>query len=150
MKGVTSRVEGMSVAEEFSHGSVWVGGWRGSVQEICRGTCRCDRARRPSQTAVGLLHRPDAAWRAQERRADSGGDGAGAGGGAAPIAVALCQPGAVVGRKSAGQGTRDGAAGGGAPWADRALDHRRYGETEEGASFGRGGPAIRRPTGQAG
>ena len=50
------------------------------------------------------------AGRAQERRADGGGDGAGAGVGPASIAAAFRRQRAVVGRAGSGQGARTGAA----------------------------------------
>ena len=90
------------------------------------------------------------AGRAQERRADRGGDGAGPGRGPAPVAAAFRRQRAVVGRAGSGQvhelilptieRTR----------ADRSLDHRRHRVSEEGPAFGRGGAAVLRPARQAG
>ena len=58
--------------------------------------------------------------------------------------------GAVVGRAGAGQGARDGAAGDRAARADRGVDHRRHGLSQEGPALGRGGAAVLRPARQAG
>ena len=56
----------------------------------------------------------------------------------------------LVGREGFGQGARDGAAGDRASWADRGVDHRRHGLSQEGRALGRGGAAILRPARQAG
>ena len=103
------------------------GGWDGfprsqrgcrAVRALRRRACERDRSCGPCWAAAGLLHRPDDAVRAQECRADGGGDGTWADGGATSVAAAFCRQGGLVGRGGLGQGARDGAAGDRAPWAD--------------------------------
>ena len=121
-----------------------------AVCGLCRGACERDRPQGSGRSAARLLHGADAAVRAQERGADGGGDGAGANCGAAPVAVAFCRRGRLVGRAGVGQGARDGVAGDRAAGADRGLDHRRYGLSQAGAALGRGGAAILWAARQAG
>jgi hypothetical protein len=71
-------------------------------------------------------------WRSEECGADGGGDGSGKRWVAASVATAFRRRGALVGRESLGQSTRDGAAGNRAPWADRSVDHRRHGFSQAG------------------
>lgn len=61
------------------------------VCSVCRGTCKRDRPRGPEGAAARLLHRLDAAWRAQERRADGGEDCTVTNGGATAVATAFCR-----------------------------------------------------------
>ena len=86
------------------------------------GLCERDRSCGSGGTATGLLHGFGDAVRAEECGADGGGDGSGKRWGAASVATAFRRRGALVGRESLGQSTRDGAVGG-APWADRCVDH---------------------------
>src|ERR1700757_610232 len=92
--------------------------------------------RRPGAAAARLLPGPDAALRTQERGADGGGDGTGTDGCAAPIAVAFCRRGALVGRDGSRQSSGDGAACDRTARADRGMDHRRYWLSQEGHAFG--------------
>src|SRR5436189_5196989 len=70
-----------------------------------------DWSRGPRQPIARLLPRPDDAVRAQERRADGGGDGAWTDGSTASVAAAFRWQRGVVGRKGFGQDARHGAAG---------------------------------------
>src|SRR3981189_2492349 len=55
----------------------------------------------------------------------------------------------MVGGEGPGQGAGIGAAGDGAPRADRSMDHRRYRLSQEGPAFGRVSPTILRRAWQA-
>src|SRR6185312_7810497 len=109
-----------------------------------------DWSRGSNEAAARLLHRFDASRRAQERRADGSADGSGADGGAAPVVAAFCRQRDLVGRRRAGQGARDGAAGHGKERADRGVDHRRHLVPQARQAFGRGAAPILRSTRQAG
>src|SRR5713226_7435153 len=103
---------------------------------------------------IGPLHdyctEADPAGRSQERGAAGCEDGSEPDGGTASVLAAFCRQRRVVGRAGVGQGAREGAAGDRAAWADRGMDHRRYGVPQAGAALGRGTPSILRTAWQAG
>src|SRR3954453_22799433 len=109
----------------------------GTVWRLCRGARRSDRARGSGRAVAGLLPGLAAAGRAQERRADRGGDGAGTGLGQAPVVAAFRRQRAVVGRAGPQPNTGIDPADHRRQRRDRSLDHRRHRLPQEGPSFGR-------------
>jgi hypothetical protein len=98
----------------------------------------------------GLLHGAAVAGRAQERRADGRPDCAGPSAGPAPV-DAPCGGQCGLGRcDHAYHGAPAGAAGDRAARPSALLDRRRHRLPQAGSALGRRGPAILRPTGQAG
>src|SRR4051794_8081800 len=122
----------------------------GTVWRLCRGARRSDRARGSNGAVEGLLPGLAAAGRAQERRADRGGNSAGPGLGQAPVAAAFRRQCAVVER--AGPQPDPGAdpADHRRQRCDRSLDHRRHRVSKERPPLGRGGASVLWSAGPAG
>src|SRR6185312_3701188 len=141
---------GATLREHFLGETGYERGPAGTVYGLCRGTGRGDRACRSGGAVARLLPGLAAAGRAQERRADRGGNGAGAGLGQAPVVAAFRRQRAMVERAGSQPDPGADPAAHRRQRRDRSLDHRRHRVSEEGPSLGRGGPSILRPARQAG